>query len=53
MLKRAANRASKDVAALKGDGGIGMFRAVFKALSGGSGPDPKGPPFFLQSRTAI
>ncbi|CAO2165149.1 unnamed protein product [Urochloa humidicola] len=49
MLKRAAKRASTDPAAalLNGDGGAGMFRAVFKALSGRSGPDPKGPPFFL------
>ncbi|CAO2170226.1 unnamed protein product [Urochloa humidicola] len=49
MLKRAAKRASTDPAAalLNGDGGAGMFCAVFKALSGRSGPDPKGPPFFL------
>ncbi|CAO2177091.1 unnamed protein product [Urochloa humidicola] len=49
MLKRAAKRASSDPAAalLNGNGGAGMFRAVFKALSGRSGPDPKGPPFFL------
>ncbi|CAL4956346.1 unnamed protein product [Urochloa decumbens] len=48
MLKRAAKRASKDsAAALEGVEGIGVFRAVFKAISGRSGPDPKGPPFFL------
>jgi len=50
MLKRAASR---DVAALKDDDGIGMFRAVFKALSGGGGPDPNGAPFFLLKASQV
>ncbi|OEL36286.1 hypothetical protein BAE44_0002694 [Dichanthelium oligosanthes] len=43
VLKRAARRASRDMAALKGHDGTRTFSAVLKALSGGRGPDPAGP----------
>ncbi|CAO2208317.1 unnamed protein product [Urochloa humidicola] len=56
LLKRTAKRASTDpapAAALEGGGRAAMFSAIFKAISGRTGPNPKGPPFFVLKTSQV